>query len=332
MSKKLGFSFYTKLTGVTYNNRQQNIALLEKGKKLEVVREVNNEYDKNAKSNINTGALKRGDRVGVATIDYSKYKFLIDNENNNLENNRKKWEQNYKKKNELLIKNQPKSFINNTQFKNPYNTYKNIYEVNFEKLNKAIENGDITTANNALQEINKKYFGHQYENGWWSAIFNSNTDDRSFFQNKFQNNVEQLNVINNSIKNTQDADLLEELEKEKNKLELENILIQYNRLYAYHSDMNLIDKMDRINKPVDEAWNKVNKLWSETFNDFNDGYQFGDVFKTAKHAFNNIIQTVGTLGKQTNAGIWGIETLLVNDMDDSEFKDTWLPAIMDVIR
>lgn len=48
MSKKLGFSFYTKLTGVTYNNRQQNIALLEKGKKLEVVREVNNEYDKNA--------------------------------------------------------------------------------------------------------------------------------------------------------------------------------------------------------------------------------------------------------------------------------------------
>lgn len=288
------------------------------------------EYDENAKSNINTSALKRGDRVGVATIDYSKYKFLIDNENNNIENNRKKWEQDYQKKNELFIKNQPKSFINNTQFKNPYDTYKNIYEVNFEKLNKAVEKGDVTTANNALQEINKKYFGHQYENGWWSAIFNNDVDDRSFFQNKFQNNVEQLNVINNSIKNTQDADLLEELEKEKNKLELENTLIQYNRLYAYHSDMNLIDKMDSITKPVDEAWNKVNKLWSETFNDFDNGYQLGDVFKTAKHTFNNIIQTVGTLGKQTNAGIQGIETLLVNDMDDSEFKDTWLPAIMDV--
>ena len=288
------------------------------------------EYDENAKSNINVSALKRGDRVGVTAIDYSKYKFLIDNENNNIENNRKKFEQDYQKKNELFIKNQPKSFINNTQFKNPYDTYKNIYEVNFEKLNKAIEKGDVTTANNALQEINKKYFGHQYENGWWSAIFNSNTDDRSFFQNKFQNNVEQLNVINNSIKNTQDADLLEELEKEKNKLELENTLIQYNRLYAYHSDMNLIDKMDSITKPIDEAWNKVNKLWSETFNDFDNGYQFGDVFKTAKHTFNNIIQTVGTLGKQTNAGIQGIETLLVNDMDDSEFKDTWLPAIMDV--
>lgn len=288
------------------------------------------EYDKNAKSNINIRALKRGDRVGVTTIDYSKYKFLIDNENNNIENNRKKFEQEYQKKNELFIKNQPKSFINNAQFKNPYDTYKNIYEVNFEKLNKAIEKGDVTTANNALQEINKKYFGHQYENGWWSAIFNSDADDRSFFQNKFQNNVEQLNVINNSIKNTQDADLLEELEKEKNKLELENTLIQYNRLYAYHSDMNLIDKMDSITKPVDEAWNKVNKLWSETFNDFDDGYQFGDVFKTAKHTFNNIIQTVGTLGKQTNAGIQGIETLLVNDMDDSEFKDAWLPAIMDV--
>lgn len=299
-------------------------------KDSEFMNNLKYEYDENAKSNINTSALKRGDRVGVATIDYSKYKFLIDNENNNIENNRKKFEQDYQKKNELFIKNQPKSFINNTQFKNPYDTYKNIYEVNFEKLNKAIEKGDVTTANNALQKINKKYFGHQYENGWWSAIFNSNVDDRSFFQNKFQNNVEQLNVINNSIKNTQDADLLEELEKEKNKLELENTLIQYNRLYAYHSDMNLIDKMDSITKPVDEAWNKVNKLWSETFNDFDDGYQFGDVFKTAKHTFNNIIQTVGTLGKQTNAGIQGIETLLVNDMDDSEFKDTWLPAIMDV--
>lgn len=299
-------------------------------KDYEFMNNLKYEYDENAKSNINIRALKRGDKVGVATIDYSKYKFLIDNENNNIENNRKKWEQDRQKKNELFIKNQPKSFIDNTQFKNPYDTYKNIYEVNFEKLNKAIEKGDVTTANNALQEINKKYFGHQYENGWWSSIFNSNVDDRSFFQNKFQNNVNQLNVINNSIKNTQDADLLEELEKEKNKLELENTLIQYNRLYAYHSDMNLIDKMDSITKPVDEAWNKVNKLWSETFNDFDDGYQFGDVFKTAKHTFNNIIQTVGTLGKQTNAGIQGIETLLVNDMDDSEFKDTWLPAIMDV--
>ena len=48
MSKKLGFSFYTKLTGVTYNNRQRNITLLKNGKKLKVVREVNNEYDKNA--------------------------------------------------------------------------------------------------------------------------------------------------------------------------------------------------------------------------------------------------------------------------------------------
>lgn len=299
-------------------------------KDSEFMNNLKYEYDENSKSNINIRALKRGDKVGVATIDYSKYKFLIDNENNNIENNRKKWEQDHQKKNELFIKNQPKSFIDNTQFKNPYDTYKNIYEVNFEKLNKAIEKGDVTTANNALQEINKKYFGHQYENGWWSAIFNSNADDRSFFQNKFQNNVEQLNVINNSIKNTQDADLLEELEKEKNRLELENTLIQYNRLYAYHSDMNLIDKMDSITKPVDEAWNKVNKLWNETFNDFDNGYQFGDVFKTAKHTFNNIIQTVGTLGKQTNAGIQGIETLLVNDIDDSEFKDTWLPAIMDV--
>lgn len=372
-------------------------------KDSEFMNDLKYEYDENAKSNINTSALKRGDRVGVATIDYSKYKFLIDNENNNIENNRKKWEQEYQKKNEFFSKNQPqvktpdynmvnnhkaegwiikdgnyykpietsaqppsddfvgpmpktegrlynlptdirvdgkdyelvtdekpRSYIESTQFKNPYDTYRNVYEDNFEKLNKAIEKGDVTTANNALQEINKKYFGHQYEDGWWAAIWNKNSDDWSFFQNKFQNNVEQLNVINDSIKNTQDADLLEELEKEKSKLELENTLIQYNRLYAYHSDMNLIDKMDNITEPVDEAWDKVGKLWSETFNEWDDGYQFGDIFRTAKHTFNNTIQTVGTIGKQTNAGIQGIETLLVSDMDDSEFKDTWLPAIMDV--
>ena len=289
------------------------------------------EYDKNAKSNINTKALKRNDKVGVTTIDYSKYKFLIDNENNNIENNRKKFEQAYLNKYEFFNKNQQQLKNQNyTKFKNPYDTYRNVYEDNFEKLNKAIEKGDITTANNALQEINKKYFGHQYEDGWWSSIFNNNSDDMSFFQNKFQDNVEQLNIINDSIKNTKDADLLEELEKEKNKLELENTLIQYNRLYAYHSDMNLLDKMDKINKPVDEAWDKVSKLWNKTFDEWDNGYQFGDIFKTAKNTFNNIIQTIGTLGKQTNAGIQGIETLAVSDMDDSEFKDTWLPAIMDV--
>ena len=357
-------------------------------KDSEFINNLKYEYDKNSKSNINTNALTRNDKIGVTTIDYSKYKFLIDNENNNIENNRKKWEQEYQKKNESFNKNQPqfktpdynminnyedkgwiikdgnyykpientkernyslqtdikvngkdyelvtdekpRSFTDNTQFKNPYDTYRNVYEDNFEKLNKAIEKGDVTTANNALQEINKKYFGHQYEDGWWAALLNKNSDDWSFFQNKFQNNVEQLNVINDSIKNTRDADLLEELEKEKNKLELENTLIQYNRLYSYHSDMNLIDKMDNITKPVDEAWNKVGKLWSETFEDWDNGYQFGDIFKTAKNVFNNTIQSAGTLAKQTNAGIQGIETLLVSDMDDGEFKDTWLPAIMDV--
>lgn len=362
-------------------------------KDSDFINDLKYEYDENAKSNINTSALKRGDRAGVAPIDYSKYKFLIDNENNNIENNRKKWEQSYQNKNTFSANNKwqfktqdynmvnnhkdegwiikdgnyykpienskstssdfvgpmPKTSSNNlpTNIRVNNKTYelvtdekpisliesskfKNVYEEDFEKLNKAIENNDVTTANNALQEINKKYFGHQYEDGWWSALLNKNSDDWSFFQNKFQNNVEQLNVINDSIKNTKDADLLEELEKEKNRLELENTLIQYNRLYAYHSDMNLLDKMDSITKPVDEAWNKVNKLWSETFNELDDGYQFGDIFKTAKHTFNNIVQSVGTLGKQTNAGIQGIETLLVSDMDDSEFKDTWLPAIIDV--
>ena len=344
-------------------------------------------YDENAKSNVNTSLLNNKDKIGLQTIDYSKYKFLIDNENNNIENNRKKWEQDYQKRNEYFNKSKPsqlqeKDFnyvnrhkdegwivkngnyykpveedrnysgindivVNNKQYelvtdekprtymdeqviKNPYNNYVNVYETNFKKLNKAIEKGDLTTANNALQEINKKYFGHSYDDGWISALFDSNADDRGFFEKRFTDNVDKLNVINNSLQNTQDADLIEELEKQKNQLELENTLIQYNRLYSIHSDNNLIKKMDNIMDPVDEAWEKTGKLWKKTFSDWDDGYDFGDIFRSGKKIVNNSIQTVGTLGKQTTSGITAMETLAFSDMDDSEFKDVWLPAITDV--
>lgn len=41
-------SFYTKLAGVTYDNRQEIIKLLHVGDKLRLLHEMNNEYDKYA--------------------------------------------------------------------------------------------------------------------------------------------------------------------------------------------------------------------------------------------------------------------------------------------
>lgn len=225
----------------------------------------------------------------------------------------------------------PKTYFDqHSAVKNPYENAKNVYEVEFDKLNEAIEKGNFTTANNALQTINKKYFGHEYSDGWWSAIWNSNSNDLGFFQKKFADNVDRLNVINDSIANTSDATVLEELRAEKNKLELENTLIQYNRLCSIHSDQNLINKMDSISDPVDEAWDKVGTLWSDTFDDWDDGADFTDIFGTAKNILNNSFQTIGTLGKNVNASFQMIETLAVSDMDDGAFKDTWAPAIMDI--
>ena len=324
------------------------------------------EYDENSKSNINTKALNNKDKLGLVAINSNKYQFLVDNETN--EN--KKLADNWNKQNTYLLNYnldkykamnpnlRDKNIIvsdgklyeviednntsklkevtdfgympNNYMINNPYQNKVSLYDTQFEKLNKALEKGDLTTANNALQVINNKYFGHEYADGWWSALFDSNKDDRGFFQTRFEDNVEKLNIINDTINNTYDSEVLSELEKEKNKLELENTLIQYNRLCSIHSDNNLINKMDNIMNPVDESWNKVGTLWSETFKEFKDGYNFGDIFKTAKHTLNNTFQTIGTLGKQTNASIQGIETLMFSNMDDSTFKEVWAPAIVDV--
>ena len=205
-----------------------------------------------------------------------------------------------------------------------------IYKNNFEKLNKAIEEGKLTTANNAIEVINEKYFGHKISDGYIYMLGGNTEKNIAWFSKKFADNVEELEVINNSIANTSDANTLNELNKEKDRLELENTLIQYNRILAQQSAMNKVNKIDKMYESVDEAWDKVGKLWNSTFEEFDDGYQLGDLFGTVKNIFNNSIQSIGALGVQTNTGIQALVNAGLSDMDDSEFKDKWLPAIVDV--
>lgn len=61
-------TFYIKAVGVTYGNRQQNIRLLKTGEELELVHEINNQYDSNALL-IKT---KSGLEIGYVNKDYNK--------------------------------------------------------------------------------------------------------------------------------------------------------------------------------------------------------------------------------------------------------------------
>ena len=246
------------------------------------------------------------------------------------------------KKNSIIINNKsyikvtdekPKTYFEEISGpKNPYENKTSVYEYQFNKLNKAIENGNYTTANNALQVINEKYFGHSYNDSIIAnGIFSYGDDDAEWFQNKFDSNVERLNVINDTLNNnTTSEEVRATLSEEKNKLELENQLIQYNRLFYINSLNKKVSDVDAFMDPVNEALDKVGTMWGETFDKFDNGYQFGDVFKTGVNIFNNSIQSLGATGKMINNSISGIESLIFSDLDDSEFKYTWLPAITDV--
>lgn len=292
-----------------------------------------NSYTYDYKGMVDKNSLSKSDKLGITTIDKTQYSGLVNNEIAGY----KKQAEEFDKKQEMLkqFSNAPKLPNNdyiNKYTKNPYENKKSIYESQFDKLNKAITDGDYTTANNALQVINEKYFGHSYNDSIIAnGIFSYGDDDAEWFQNKFNSNVERLNVINDTLNNnTTSEEVKVTLNEEKNKLELENQLIQYNRLFYINSLNKKVDDVDAFMDPVNEAWNKVGTMWGETFDKFDDGYQFGDVFKTGVNIFNNSIQSLGATGKMINGSISGIESLMFSDLDDSEFKDTWLPAITDV--
>lgn len=118
---------------------------------------------------------------------------------------------------ELVTDEKPKTFIESRMPETPADkeVVIDVYEKEFEKFNKSLEKGDVIAANNALEVINKRYFGHNYNDSLVVSFFDWNSKDHSWFSNKFEENVEQLNTINDTLKNTEDADLKEQLEAEK---------------------------------------------------------------------------------------------------------------------
>ena len=300
-------------------------------KSKEFINGLKYEYDKNNK--LNSDRLSTTDKLGLNKIDASRYMSIVNNElydTKNVNKNIKDDDKPFK----IPQPNLNEPFKPNIQ--SPVNTIDynklsaDVYENSFKKLNKAIEEGKLTTANNAIEVINEKYFGHKISDGYIDMLGGNTSKNISWFYKKFDDNVKELEVINNSIANTSDATVLDELNKEKDRLELENTLIQYNRILAQQSAFNKIDKINNMYEPVDEAWDKVGKLWNSTFEQFDDGYQFGDLFGTIKNIFNNSVQSLGTIGMQTNTGIQALINMGLSDMDDSEFKDKWLPQIVDV--
>src|SRR5574344_824804 len=296
---------------------------LEFDKKQELLKQVSN-----APKLQDNNYINKHSKEGWIIKDGEYYKpnnGIIDDKENSIVINNKSYTKVTEKK--------PKTYFEETSRpKNPYENKTSVYESQFNKLNKAIENGDYTTANNALQVINEKYFGHSYNDGIIAnGIFSYGDDAAGWFQNKFNSNVERLNVINDTLNNnTTSEEVKTTLNEEKNKLELENQLVQYNRLFYINSLNKKVDDVDTFMDPVYDTWNKVGTMYGETFNKFDDGYQLGDVFKTGTNIFNNSIQSLGATGNMINGSISGIESLVFSDLADSEFKDTWLPAITDV--
>ena len=303
------------------------------------------EYDKNSKSILNKEQLNNAEKLALTPIDESQYSFLATKEvkvPKKYENYYFYYEQMQNGTNNLVpnFNNSNSQFFNNYDIVNnknetttktvdnskEYNTYKRL----FDELNNDLSKGHYTAANNKLESINKQYFGYAYSDHWIDTIISGDSDDSEFLQNRFNENVTKLELINNSLANTNDAETLQALREEKNRLEFENTLIQYNRICSINSINNLTEKVNNIQAEADEAWKKTGQSWASTFDEFDDGYQFGDIFKTIGKTFHNEIQTLGAAGKQVNATFQEIETIALSDLDESTFKDTWGPAIIDV--
>lgn len=235
----------------------------------------------------------------------------------------------------LVFDEIPRSF-SDTKGKTRYDEDdKSYYDEQFSIYNQAIQEGKWTTANNALQKINNYYFGHSYDDGLHPILnafgYDYNEETRNEFQDIFETNVEKLNAINSAIENTSDTDTLAELRQEKQKLEFENQLISYNRITYIYSTNKKTEKLDAIMSGSYLDFEKLKEVYGDTFEEFDDGYQFGDIFGTAKNILNDGLQTVGYTGEMINNFFSAQSNMLFNDLDDGEFKDVWAPAITDVL-
>lgn len=215
-----------------------------------------------------------------------------------------------------------KDYLQSTQVNNTYTKY-------FEQFNKAVEEGEYNTANNVLQKINEKYFGHSYEDGILGFTYFNDKDQNALSEKQDEIFNEKLTILK-ALQTTTDPKTTEELNKRLAQLNFEDKLINYNRSITLASVGEKTDKLEDITQPVVDSWKKTGKLWTETLEDWDDGYQFGDIFGTTKNIINNTFQTVGSLGKNITGGFSSIENLMFNDLNDSQFKEVWAPAIVDV--
>lgn len=188
---------------------------------------------------------------------------------------------------------------------------KSSYERDISNFNKALNSGKVKAAQNAIQRINTRYFGADYSDGIWATIGNMITggDDRDISQlmDRFGTNVTKLNTINDSIKNTTDIKTLANLNAERDKLELENQLIQYNRLLYIESNGQTIAEIDAHQQRMKQPFKNID--WSD-IDDTNILTKVGSYL-------NKGIQTLGATANFALEGSFGsLNMLVTDDMDE----------------
>lgn len=211
---------------------------------------------------------------------------------------------------------------------NPYENKNSYYKKYIEDFNKAIKDNDMVAANNAMEKINSKYFGADYDDGMISSLFNQITGykDAKTLEDRFNTNVKKLNSINNSIKNGVGDEALAKLESEKAKLEFENQLIQYNRLTSIYSNQEKLKMVDSLAYDYDKSFTEnltgsdksllPQLKWSK------DRNAFENIADNGAEVLNSFIQVASAVSSKIQDESFGsIQTLLTNDMKEGGGKD-----------
>lgn len=204
---------------------------------------------------------------------------------------------------------------------NPYENKDSYYKKYIEKFNESLAKNDIKGMNNALEKINSKYFGADYDDGMIASVLNAITDsgDYNTLETRFNTNVKKLEAINSSIENGTDNDTLAKLQQEKSKLEFENQLIQYNRIVSIHSNNKSLDTINAINRNIEEPFKNIDYTPLEWNNNKNVVENITDNFASL---LNTTVQTISATSNAIMEGSFSsINALLTDDMNDTWRKD-----------
>lgn len=274
-------------------------------------------------SNLGINDLSLDNFLVVNEIE--KYKKAA-NEWNNIFNNNSNSNQTEANKifNDITDKNIKANYTKINQYENKNSYYKKY----IQDFNNAIKSNDMVAANNAIEKINSKYFGADYDDGMISSLFNQITGykDAKTLEDRFNTNVEKLNSINNSIKNGVGNETLAKLESEKAKLEFENQLIQYNRLTSIYSNQEKLKIVDSLAYDYDKSFTEnltgSNKSLLPQLKWSKDRNAFENIVNNGAEILNSFIQIASaTSSKIQDESFGSIQTLLTNDMKEGGGKD-----------